>query len=65
MVKKLSVVIKTDESDNESTPSLQGRCDVCKGKSRLKCKKCGVKLDHDKGTVSLMWTIGTCKYVYK
>ena len=56
-------IIKADKSDNEST--LQGRYVVWKRKNRLKCKKCGVKLDHDKGTVPLMWTIRTCKYVYK
>ena len=51
MARELPVKIKTDKSDRESGPALQGRCVVCKRNIRLKCEKCGVKLRHDKGTV--------------
>ena len=64
MVIELSVVIKTDKFDNESTPALQGRCVRCL-KTKFNCKKCGVKLDQYKGTVCLMRTMTTCKYVYE
>ena len=51
MTRELPVEIKTDKSDHKSRPVLQGRCVVCKRNTRLKFKKCGLKLRHDKGTV--------------
>ena len=51
MARELPVEIKTDKSDDESGPALQGRCVLCKRNTRLKGKKCGVKLYHDKETV--------------
>ena len=51
MARELPVEIKIDKSDHESGPELQGRCVVCKRNTRLKCKKCGVNLHHDKGAV--------------
>ena len=51
MARELLVEIKIDKSDHESGPELQGRCVVCKRNTRLKCKKCGVNLHHDKGAV--------------
>ena len=51
MARELTVEIKTDKSDHKSGPALQGRCVVCKRNTRLKCKKCGLILHHDKGTV--------------
>ena len=59
MARELSVVIKTDKSDKKSTSQRQGGCVVCKRETRLKCKKCSVKLDHYKVTVFLMRTIRT------
>ena len=51
MARELPVEIKTDKSDDESGPALQGRCVLCKRNTRLKGQKCGVKLYHDKETV--------------
>ena len=51
MARQLPVEIKTDKSDYESGPAFQGRCVVCERNTRLKSKKCVVKLHHDKGTV--------------
>ena len=48
MARELLVKIKTDKFDHESGTALQGRC---KRNTRLKCKNCGVRLYHDKGTV--------------
>ena len=52
MARELLVVIKTEKSDYKSASVRQGKYVVCKRNTKLKCKKCGVKLDHDKGTVS-------------
>ena len=58
MERESPVEIKTDKSDHDSGSA------VCKRNTRLKCKKCGVKLHHDKGAVRLMCIIRTCKNVY-
>ena len=51
ITRELPVEIKKNKSDHEWGPALQVRCVDGKRNARLKCKKCGVKLHHDKGTV--------------
>ena len=47
MARELPGVIKTDKSHNESAPVRLGRCIFCKRNKRLKCKRCGVEVQHD------------------